>query len=67
MSRVHGLESRFTGVPVQCPGVRLYGGLKVEGAVATDLGAVDPSFRALSGRPKFTVRRHKSNQDSPLP
>ena len=26
------------------------------------LGPVDPSFRALSGRLKFTVRRHKSNQ-----
>ena len=28
------------------------------------LGPVDPSFRALSGRLKFTVRRHKFNQDS---
>ena len=28
------------------------------------LGAVDPSFRALSGRLKFTVRRHKLNEDS---
>ena len=28
------------------------------------LGAVDPSFRALSGRLKFTVRRHKFNKDS---
>ena len=28
------------------------------------LGPVDPSFRALSGRPKFTVRRHKLNVDS---
>jgi len=27
------------------------------------LGPVDPSFRALSGRLKFTVRRHKSNKD----
>jgi len=25
---------------------------------------VDPSFRALSGRLKFTVRRHKFNKDS---
>jgi len=24
----------------------------------------DPSFRALSGRLKFTVRRHKFNKDS---
>ena len=29
------------------------------------LGPVDLSFRALSGRLKFTVRRHKFNEDSP--
>jgi hypothetical protein len=28
------------------------------------LGPVLPSFRALSGRHKFTVRRHKFDQDS---
>jgi len=28
------------------------------------LGPVDPSFRALSGRPKFTIRRHKFNKNS---
>ena len=28
------------------------------------LSPVDPSFRALSGRLKFTVRRHKFNKDS---
>ena len=28
------------------------------------VGHVDPSFRALSGRLKFTVRRHKFNKDS---
>jgi hypothetical protein len=28
------------------------------------LGSVHPSVRALSGRLKFTVRRHKFNQDS---
>ena len=28
------------------------------------LGSVDPSFRALSGRLKFTVRRHKFNADA---
>ena len=28
------------------------------------LGPVDPSFRALSGRPKFTFRRHKFNEES---
>ena len=28
------------------------------------LGPVDPSLRALSGRLKFTVRRHKFNNDS---
>ena len=27
------------------------------------LGRVDPSFRALSGRLKFTVRRHTFNKD----
>ena len=27
------------------------------------LGPVDPSFRALAGRPKFTVRPHKLNKD----
>jgi len=30
------------------------------------LGPVAPSFRALSGRLKFTVRRHKFNKDSLL-
>ena len=30
------------------------------------LGPVDPSFRALSGRPKFTVRRHNFSKDSSL-
>jgi len=29
-----------------------------------ELSQVDPSFRALSGRLKFTVRRHKFNKDS---
>ena len=29
-------------------------------------GPVDPSFRALSGRLKLTVRRHTSNKDSLL-
>ena len=33
------------------------------GASSLLLGPVDPSFRALSGRPKFTVRRHKLNKD----
>ena len=28
------------------------------------LGPIDPSFRALSGRLKFTVRRHKVNKVS---
>ena len=28
------------------------------------LGPVDPSFPALSGRLKFTVRRHKLNKDA---
>jgi len=30
-------------------------------------GPVDPSFRAFSGRLKFTVRRHKFNKDSLSP
>ena len=30
----------------------------------TPVGPVVPSFRALSGRLKLTVRRHKSNKDS---
>ena len=30
-------------------------------------GPVDPPFRALSGRLKFMVRRHKFNKDSSLP
>ena len=30
------------------------------------LGPVDPSYRALSGRVKFMVRRHKFNKDSSL-
>ena len=29
------------------------------------LGSVCPSFRALSGRFKFTIRRHTFNEDSP--
>ena len=29
------------------------------------LGPVDPSLRALSGRPKFTGRRNNYNKDSP--
>jgi len=32
--------------------------------VSSSLGPVDPSLRALSGRLKFTVRRHKFNRDS---
>jgi len=31
---------------------------------AVSFTTVDPSFRALSGRLKFTVRRHKFNKDS---
>ena len=30
------------------------------------LGSIDLSFQALSGRPKFTVRRHNFNKDSLL-
>ena len=35
-------------------------GFEVDGCA----GPVVPSFRALSGRLKFTVRRHKFNKDS---
>jgi len=41
-----------------CPGVP-------PGPISSSLlGPVDPSFRALSGRLKFTARRHKFNEDS---
>ena len=33
-------------------------------ALSCLLGPAGPSFRALSGRLKFTVRRHKFNKDS---
>ena len=35
------------------------------GVSSSLLGPVHPSFRALSGRLKLTVRRHKFNEDSP--
>ena len=39
--------------------------LKLLYRVSSDLlGPINPSFRAISGRLKFTVRRHKFNQDS---
>ena len=44
-------------------GLRGDGGWKVSPSL---VGPVDPSFRALSGRLKFTVRRHKFNTDSIL-
>ena len=34
------------------------------GKHSSRVGPVDPSFRALSGRLKFTVRRNKFNKDS---
>ena len=34
--------------------------------VVKSLGPVVPSFRTLSGRFTFTVRRHEFNKDSPL-
>ena len=37
-------------------------GLK-EATLVVLLGPVDPSFRAFSGRLKFTVRRHKFKKD----
>jgi hypothetical protein len=38
--------------------------LKRKCVVIFDLGPVDPSFRALAGRLKFTVRRHWFNHES---
>ena len=35
-----------------------------QGQQLTPLDPTDPSFRALSGRLKFTVRRQKFNKDS---
>ena len=35
--------------------------------VQSFVGPVDPSVRALSGRLKFTVQRHKFNEDSLYP
>ena len=68
-------------VPLQVPGwnarrdteeavqwaARQLGRVAVEGVSVwpVEPGPVDPSFRALSGRLKFTVRRHKFNKDSP--
>jgi len=43
------------GIGLLCAGARVSSSL---------LGPVDPSFRALFGRLKFTVQIHKSNQDS---
>ena len=37
---------------------------RLVGVSPSRLGPVDPSFRALSGHLKFTVRRHKFNKDS---
>ena len=46
--------------------VPLYGSLKRSESrlAASLLGPVDPSFRALSGRLKFTARRHEFKTDS---
>ena len=38
--------------------------LRADGAPL--VGPVDPSFRALSGRLKFKIRRHKFNKDFPV-
>ena len=38
-------------------------GLGTRGQGSSLLGPLDPSFRALSGRLKFTVRRHEFNKD----
>ena len=41
------------------------GGRQVGCSQVVHKTSVDPSFRALTGRLKFTVRRHKLNKDSP--
>ena len=49
--------------------VPLYGDARIEGAFEarnTENFLLPASFRALSGRLKFTVRRHKFNDDSLL-
>ena len=52
----------FTGIALRLPESRyLYWGESVPFWL---VGPIDPSFRALSGRRKFTVRRHHSNEDS---
>ena len=44
--------------------VGLRGTGAVSGGARAHAGPVHPSFRALSGRLKFTVQRHKFNKDS---
>jgi len=47
-------------------GAVVWGQVVVTDAASALPAPVDPSFRALSGRLKFTVRRHKFNKDSLL-
>ena len=71
-SRCVSLLPRFTFPTYLCSLLfRSTADLSVGGYVLNDvssslLGPVDPSFRALSGRLKLTVRRHTFNTDSPL-
>ena len=54
---------RWRGSPLAVNETRVF--LTVVHRVSSSLlGPVNPSFRAFSGRLKFTVRRHNSNQDS---
>ena len=76
-SSVWGQESNIQGLGFRVPhrpilpslptqrslGGALTGGL-VHGVLSSLLGLIVPSFRALSEGLEFTVRRHKSNEDS---
>ena len=67
--KVNGSSSKATAPPVIAspPSSLVWGsGFRVWWYCLSSslLGPVDPSFRALSGRRKFTVRRHKFNRDS---
>jgi len=54
------VSMHLQGAPV----VRVHAARVRRGDRQSPLGIVDPSVQALSGRLKFTVRRHKFNADS---
>ena len=60
-SQISGVGSRFSGL-----GCRVQErGDPLDRVSSSLLGPVDPSFRALSGRIKLTVRRHEFDKESP--